>query len=185
MTDNMQSQTPEGGYDLSPAAQSPTPPSPPPFKSPPAGVNTADVRQSGPAAGPARPNAVKTDAEQAADDARAEEEAADIRENRALAAVAYMGPLVLVPLVFGKTSPFVRYHTNQGFLLFVAEIFVWAALEMLAIPALVIPPLPPVLGLVAFGAWILFFVFSLRGIAAALGGRKGEIPIIGIHKVVE
>ena len=184
MPDNMPSPTPEESYELSPV-QPPAPPSPPPVNPSPAGFNPADVRQSSASADRAGSDAVTADADQAAAQAQADAEAADIRENRALAAVAYMGPLVLVPLVFGKTSPFVRHHTNQGFLLFVAEIFVWAGLELLAIPAMVIPPLRAMLGLVAFGTCILFFVFSLRGLAAALNGRKSEIPIIGIHKVVE
>ena len=146
-------------------------------------VDSAAVKSGQPVMPPPKTAAEMEAAEEAALAAQAE--AQDIRENRALASVAYMGPLVLVPLVFGRTSPFVRHHTNQGFLLFVAEIFVWASLQVLAIPALVIPPLPPLLGLLALVAWITFFVFSLRGLSGALCGVRSEIPIIGIHKVVE
>ncbi len=176
---------PNDEYDLTPpsAASSTVQPA---TASGPATSPAADrnVRQT--ASAPAGdPNAAETAAKAEAAAAAALADAEDIRENRALASVAYMGPLVLVPLIFGRTSPFVRHHTNQGFLLFVAEIFVWAALQALAIPALVIPPLPPLLGLTAFVAWIAFFVFSLRGLASALNGHRSEVPIIGIHKVVE
>lgn len=179
---------PNDEYDLTPppASRSGVPPAPAtrPATSPPM---DGDVRQSQPEAAskPDSADSADTAAKAEATAAAALADAEDIRENRALASVAYMGPLVLVPLVFGRTSPFVRHHTNQGFLLFVAEIFVWAALQMLAIPARVIPPLPPLLGLAAFVAWIAFFVFSLRGLASALSGHRSEVPIIGIHKVVE
>lgn len=176
---------PNDEYDLTPpptarSGAQPAAPSGPTAPPPEDGT----VRQSQPPAADTS-NAAQTAAKAEADAAAALADAEDIRENRALASVAYMGPLVLVPLVFGRTSPFVRHHTNQGFLLFVAEIFVWAGLQMLAIPALVIPPLPPLLGLAAFVAWIAFFVFSLRGLTSALNGHRSEVPIIGIHKVVE
>ncbi len=176
---------PNDEYDLTPpptvrpAGQPAAPSGPAPSPAADSGVRQNQAES----AGTSDPADTAAKAEAAA--AAALVDAEDIRENRALASVAYMGPLVLVPLVFGRTSAYVRHHTNQGFLLFVAEIFVWAALQVLAIPALVIPPLPPLLGLTAFVAWIAFFVFSLRGLASALSGHRSEVPIIGIHKVVE
>ena len=45
----------------------------------------------------------------------------DISKNRAFAILAYIGLLFLVPLLAAPNSPFARYHTNQGLLLFIVS----------------------------------------------------------------
>jgi len=38
----------------------------------------------------------------------------DAQDNRVMAILAYLGPLVLVPLLAAPGSRFARYHTDQG-----------------------------------------------------------------------
>ena len=42
----------------------------------------------------------------------------DVQSNKVMAILAYFGILFLIPLLAAKESPFARYHTNQGLVLF-------------------------------------------------------------------
>ena len=46
-------------------------------------------------------------------DTTAEFDAQDITSNKAMAILAYFGPLVLIPIFAAKQSKFARYHSNQ------------------------------------------------------------------------
>ena len=46
----------------------------------------------------------------------------DINQNKVMAVLAYIGILVLVPLLAAPNSKYARYHSNQGLMLFIAEI---------------------------------------------------------------
>ncbi len=46
----------------------------------------------------------------------------DIEVNKAMAILAYIGPLALIPYLVEKDSKFVRYHALQGMNLFMVEI---------------------------------------------------------------
>ena len=47
---------------------------------------------------------------------------ADIKGNMAMAILAYISWLVLIPLLLVKNSRYVRYHCNQGLILAIIEI---------------------------------------------------------------
>src|SRR5437762_547806 len=46
----------------------------------------------------------------------------DVEQNKVYAILAYLGILVLVPLLAAKESKFAQYHANQGLVLFIADI---------------------------------------------------------------
>lgn len=48
----------------------------------------------------------------------------DTRENQTLGYLCYLGPLLLVPLLARPKSRFLRYHCNQGLLLFIFAVLV-------------------------------------------------------------
>ena len=52
---------------------------------------------------------------------------ADIEQNKVFAILAYLGILFLVPLLAAPQSPFARYHTNQGIILFITSLIVYPA----------------------------------------------------------
>ena len=56
------------------------------------------------------------------EDNTSEFEQEDINQNKVMAVLAYIGILVLVPLLAAPNSKYARYHVNQGLLLFIAEI---------------------------------------------------------------
>jgi len=91
--------------------------------------------------------------------------------NRTLmACLAYV--LFFIPMITGdaKRDDFVKYHTKQGFALFI----VWFALALIV---WMIPFLAwnPIVSLVNLGVLALFIV----GIVNAVNGKKQPLPVIG------
>jgi len=81
-----------------------------------------------------------------------------------LSVLAYLHALVLIPLLFGRKSPFVQFHVRQG----IALLFVWV-LFALSFYVYLLP-------------WI-FFIYLLVAIVIGIGnvirGRERALPIIG------
>lgn len=88
----------------------------------------------------------------------------DVEANKIWAALAYLWPLFLVPLLLRRGSPFAQAHAKQGFVLFVVQ-----ALSSLLLPIPLIGPL-----------WNLavFFVVPLYALVRALTGSYFAIPIV-------
>ncbi|MBQ2841468.1 MAG: zinc-ribbon domain-containing protein [Clostridia bacterium] len=97
----------------------------------------------------------------------------DIIKNKVMAILAYLGLLFLVPLLAAKDSPFARYHTNQGILLFIVQAVGVAATQI------------PYAGWVA-GALVNIFTTALLivGIINAYNGKAKELPIIGKFRII-
>ena len=96
----------------------------------------------------------------------------DIQNNKVMAILAYLGILVLVPLLGAKQSPFARFHTNQGLLLIICEIVLSVAVAILG----GIPVIGFLLKLVrGLGTLALLLI----GIVNAANGRAKELPLIG------
>src|SRR5579872_5645967 len=95
-----------------------------------------------------------------------EADAKDVEANKIYAVLAYIGILFLIPLIAAKTSPFAKFHTNQGFVLFLC----WIGIGMIG--------WIPILGwfIAIFGSLALF-VFSIMGIIHALQGKMTRLPL--------
>jgi len=92
----------------------------------------------------------------------------DVEENKAMAAIAYLGILCLVPLLAKKDSPFAQYHAKQGLVLFLTEVilgFVYA-----------IPFAGWAVGSIGY---IFTLVLFIMGLMNALGGKTKPLPVIG------
>ncbi|MBQ1768087.1 MAG: hypothetical protein II425_02095 [Oscillospiraceae bacterium] len=93
--------------------------------------------------------------------------------------LAYIGPLVLVPIFGAKESKFARFHANQGLVLLIANV----ALSILG----------TILGLITwvlklFLVWpfeVLCVVLCVLGIVAAAKGQCKELPIVGKIKILK
>lgn len=110
-------------------------------------------------------------------DTTAEFDQKDIEDNKAMAILAYLSILVLIPLFAAKESKFARYHTNQGFVLFLIEI-VWSVVSGVISALLPLIVIRLLFGLVN----IALLVLAILGIVNAAGGKAKELPIIGsIH----
>ena len=118
-------------------------------------------------------------------DNTAQFDAQDIQNNKAMALLAYFGPLVLIPLLAAKGSRFARYHTNQGLVLLIGWIAYSIVYGILRSIILAISWrlyfLVSIIGLVG----LVFLVLAVIGIINAANGRAKELPVIGKIKLLK
>lgn len=103
----------------------------------------------------------------------------DIRENKAVAVLAYLGILVVVPLFFAKDSKFARFHAGQGLAVLAASV---GYNIIVGITGKI---------LTMFSWWFyylvgpmrmagsVFLVLSVMGIVNAANGEARELPVVG------
>jgi len=96
--------------------------------------------------------------------------AAGGEKNTLMGVLAYLGPLVFIPLLTEKNDPFVRYHVRQGLVLFVIEAILWFVGNMLFISMLW-----PLISLVNLGCLVL----TIIGIVNVVQGVEKELPLVG------
>ena len=99
---------------------------------------------------------------------------ADIEANKIMAVLAYI--LFLIPLLAAKESPYAKYHTNQGLLLFLAGIVVSIAGSII-----------PILGwfiILPIGS-VIVAVLGIIGIINAWKGTAKDLPIIGKIRIIK
>lgn len=92
-------------------------------------------------------------------------EVVDVDESKLMAALSYVGVLVLVPLLVRRDDAFVRWHAKQGLVLLIGMVIALLAVVWV-----------PVIGNVLF---LVLLVVSVIGLVQALLGRRWKIPIIG------
>lgn len=103
----------------------------------------------------------------------------DIAENKGMAALSYLGILVIFPLFMAKESKYARYHAGQGLALLFASAAYSIAYSVLAGLLLSVSwEFYLVLGLVRL-AGLAFPVLAVLGIVNALTGKEAELPLIG------
>ena len=88
----------------------------------------------------------------------------DIRDNRLLAALSYVGLLFVVPLLAGQRSEYAMFHCRQGIMVF--------AIQSLLSFVTWIPVVGPLV-------YVLTLAVSVAGIVYAWRGERWEMPIIG------
>ncbi len=110
----------------------------------------------------------------------------DAENNKAMGILAYLGILVIVPILAAKESQFARFHANQGLVLCLGAIAYAVAISIL-IPILI--AISWRLGLLFSNIlWIgsLFFgVLAIMGIINAATGKMKELPIIGKFTILK
>jgi uncharacterized membrane protein len=97
----------------------------------------------------------------------------DINNNRLVAAIAYI--IFFIPLIMSGTSPFARFHANQGLVLllcFLVICFISSAIPLLG--WLIIGPV----------GTLFAFILVIIGILNALAGRAKELPFIGKIRII-
>lgn len=103
----------------------------------------------------------------------------DAQDNKVMAILAYPGPLVMVPLLSCRESPFARFHTNQGLVLFFAEVIYGIAYGAVSWLLLSISWrlyfITSIIGIVG----IVFLVLAVIGIINASKGEMKPLPVIG------
>lgn len=104
----------------------------------------------------------------------------DIRQNKAMAILAYISWLVLIPLFLAKNSKFARFHCNQGLILAIVEIICWVVLGILG----GLPLIGWIFRLVNGILGIVFLLLAILGIVNVVNGRAKELPVIGSFKIL-
>jgi len=113
------------------------------------------------------------------------DEAKDAQDNKVMGILAYI--IFFIPLLTGdyKKSPFVKFHTNQGTVLFLASLILTVAWNILAAILMVTIILIPVVVLVSGLIWIVPTAFAVLGIVNVCNGKMKELPIIGKWTIVK
>jgi uncharacterized membrane protein len=110
----------------------------------------------------------------------------DAEANKGMAIIAYIGILCLIPILTGdyKKSPFVKFHTNQGVVLFITWIAWWFVSLILGFIFRGFF-LWALLALVNFAAWVGVIVLLVLGIINAANGKMKPLPLIGKFTIIK
>jgi uncharacterized membrane protein len=114
-------------------------------------------------------------------------DANDAEKNKGMAILAYI--LFFIPLLTGdhKTSPFVKYHTNQAIVLWLAAIAVFIAFTVLiSIFAFVLPwALWRIIRIIFYLIRYAPLVLGILGIINAANGQMKPLPLIGKFTILK
>ena len=118
-------------------------------------------------------------------DTTADFDKADIEQNKAMGILAYLGPLVFIPMFAAKGSKFARFHANQGLTLFIACVawsIVYSILNWIILAiSWRLYFISSIIGLFS----LVFLVLAVLGIVNAANGRAKELPVIGKFKILK
>lgn len=89
-------------------------------------------------------------------------------ETTGLAALSYLGPLIIIPFILKKDDSFVAFHLKQGAAIFLLEILLYVLSGVMFMYFLA-----PIVSLINLG----LFCLSIVGIVYALTNQQKEIPL--------
>ncbi len=123
---------------------------------------------------------------------------ADINENKVMAFLAYLGPLVFIPMFAKPESKYARFHSNQGLTLFIVDAaYIVAHIILSAILRMIFPlswegflsygrgPIYGILSFIISIPWFLIGILAILGIVNALTGKAKALPLIGKFKFLK
>lgn len=105
-------------------------------------------------------------------DTTEEYDEADIKGNKVMAILAYLGVLILIPLFLAKDSKFAKFHVNQGLIVFLMGLIVWLFSKVNH-------------GLITWILDVIVLVFAVIGILNAAGGKAKELPLVGKFRILK
>lgn len=109
----------------------------------------------------------------------------DAQDNRVMAILAYIGILVLIPLLAAKESPFARYHANQGLVLAITEVIYSTVYSILTSIILAISwRLYFLVIIIGLGGFV-FLALAILGIINAVNGNMKPLPILGSIRILK
>lgn len=107
------------------------------------------------------------------DDYSDEMDADDVSKNKVMSILAYLGPLVIIPLIAAGKSKFARFHTNQGLVLFLLGLVCWLLTDV------------KVIGWLFDICGIVVAILCVVGIIYAAQGKAKELPVVGNWKILK
>ena len=116
----------------------------------------------------------------------------EIEEGKVMSILSYLGILVLVPILAGKESKYIRFHANQGLLLCLAWV-VWVIADgiLSAVLRAILWRGLSLWELYRTTSWVLDLVYLVIGVLAIIGiinvlnGRAKELPFIGKYRILK
>ena len=96
----------------------------------------------------------------------------DASSNKLMGILAYLGILVLIPLFAAKDSKFARFHVNQGLILLICSVVIYAVGRVLGLSTLA--------GILN----IAVFILAVIGIVNVVKGRAKELPLVGKFRII-
>jgi uncharacterized membrane protein len=96
-------------------------------------------------------------------------------ENKLLGALSYISVLCIIPLLLKREDKFIHDHAKQGVGLFLMELIVGAATEVIGW----LPVIGDLTRLVASVMGVIFLIISVIGIIKVLSGSSFTVPLIG------
>ncbi len=96
----------------------------------------------------------------------------DVNKNKLMAVLAYIGPLVIIPILVAKDSKFAKFHANQGLILFLIAL-VCSLLTKLKL-----------IGWLFRVCGAVVFILAVVGIIYACQGKAKELPVVGNWKIL-
>ena len=108
----------------------------------------------------------------------------DADKHHVVAALSYLGFLVLIPLIFTRRSHYARFHANQGLTLMIITV-AYTLVTRIFVTFLdilfggVYAAIPTTLSSIFNIGSVFFVLLLLLGMANAAKGRAKELPLIG------
>ena len=105
----------------------------------------------------------------------------DIKRNKWLSVISYIGFLFIIPLFLKKESKYARFHANQGLALFIVEVIMALVYYFLSMIAGLFGLAMMMVGVNFVMSVILIVLISLMlmGVINASGGLAKSLPFIG------
>ena len=103
----------------------------------------------------------------------------DVQNNKGIAWLSYMGPLVFIPLFARKDSPYAQFHARQGFSLFFIEVAGVIGLSILCAIFNRVKVIGTLFDIIYYAFEIASLVFAIIGIVNAAKGNAKKLPIVG------
>ena len=107
----------------------------------------------------------------------------DAEDNKIMGILAYLGILVLVPILAAKESPFARFHANQGLILLIAWIAFYIVMAILS--AILTWRLYALISLLYLVGGVGITVLVIIRIINAAKGEMKELPFIGKYTILK
>ncbi len=104
----------------------------------------------------------------------------DVQDNKAMAILSYIGPLVFVPFFAAKHSPFAQYHALRGMNLLILGAIATVGSSILTN----IPFIGWIFSIVNWAASVCWVVLMVFGIINAAKGECKDLPVIGSIRIV-
>lgn len=117
----------------------------------------------------------------------------DIKKNKLMAVLSYLGILVFVPILSAPKSKYARFHANQGLCLLILDVIYYIINTLSSFIKVTqraswgytykITPWYVTLPVWAIGVFVL--VLSIIGIVNAATGKAKKLPLIGNFKILK